>query len=269
MKKLISLLTLAGLLTFATATLAKNENTEEQAAPAQTETVAQDEPAVADETVPEATEEKPFHQQLKIKIIEGGPIFMGFLLVALILGLAIAFERIIYLNLATVNTKKLLTKIEDALKEGGVDAAMDVCRNTRGPVASIFYQGLSRYSEGIEMVEKSVVSYGSVQMGQMEKGLTWISLFIALLPMLGFMGTVIGMIGAFDAIEAAGDINPAVVAGGIKVALITTVGGLIGAMILQVFYNYILGKIDTLVNTMEDASISLVDILVDYNKNNK
>ena len=266
MKKLISLLTLAGLLTFATATFAQEGTSEEQTAPAQTETVAQDEPAVADETVPEATEEKPFHQQLKIKIIEGGPIFMGFLLVALILGLAIAFERIIYLNLATVNTKKLLTKIEDALKNGGVDAAMDVCRNTRGPVASIFYQGLSRYSEGIEMVEKSVVSYGSVQMGQMEKGLTWISLFIAPLPMLGFMGTVIGMIGAFDAIEAAGDINPAVVAGGIKVALITTVGGLIGAMILQVFYNYILGKIDTLVNTMEDASISLVDILVDYER---
>jgi biopolymer transport protein ExbB len=269
MKKLISLLTLAGLLTFATATFAEDGKTEEQEAPAQTEAVAQEEPMAADETVPVEPEEKPFHQQLKIKIIEGGPIFMGFLLVALILGLAIAFERIIYLNLATVNTKKLLTKIEDALKNGGVDAAMDVCRNTRGPVASIFYQGLSRYSEGIEMVEKSVVSYGSVQMGQMEKGLTWISLFIALLPMLGFMGTVIGMIGAFDAIEAAGDINPAVVAGGIKVALITTVGGLIGAMILQVFYNYILGKIDTLVNTMEDASISLVDILVDYNKNNK
>ncbi|MBQ5572282.1 MAG: MotA/TolQ/ExbB proton channel family protein, partial [Bacteroidales bacterium] len=137
MKKLISLLTLAGLLTFATATFAQDEKTEEQAAPAQTEAVAQDEPMAADEAVPEATEEKPFHQQLKIKIIEGGPIFMGFLLVALILGLAIAFERIIYLNLATVNTKKLLTKIEDALKEGGVDAAMGVCRNTRGPVASI------------------------------------------------------------------------------------------------------------------------------------
>ena len=143
---------------------------------------------------------------------------------------------------------------------------MHLCRNTRGQISSNFYQGFSRYPEGIDMVEKSVVSYGSVQMGQMEKGLTWISLFIALLPMLGFMGTVIGMIGAFDAIEAAGDINPAVVAGGIKVALITTVGGLIGAMILQVFYNYILGKIDSLVNTMEDASISLVDILVDYER---
>ena len=276
MKKLISLLTLAGLLTFATATFAQSEK-EDQAAPEQTEAVeaqAQQEQmqrsVAGDVKVPEEGEkedaEKPFHQQLKIKVIEGGPIFMGFLLVALIFGLAIAFERIIYLNLATVNTKKLLKKIEAALNEGGIDAAMEVCRNTRGPVASIFYQGLSRYSEGIEMVEKSVVSYGSVQMGQMEKGLTWVSLCIAILPMLGFMGTVIGMIGAFDAIEAAGDINPAVVAGGIKVALITTVGGLIGAMILQFFYNYILGKIDSLVNTMEDASISLVDILVDYNR---
>ncbi len=262
MKKLISLLTLAGLLTFATATFAQDETTDEQSQ-AQTEQVAE---AAADEVAPEATEEQPFHQALKIKIIEGGPIFMGFLLVALILGLAIAFERIIYLNLATVNTKKLLSKIETALNEGGVEAAMDICRNTRGPVASIFYQGLSRYSDGVDMVEKAVVSYGSVQMGKMENGLTWISLFIALLPMLGFMGTVIGMIGAFDAIEAAGDINPAVVAGGIKVALITTVGGLIGAMILQVFYNYILGKIDGMVNQMEDASISLIDILVDYKK---
>ncbi|MCF0206343.1 MAG: MotA/TolQ/ExbB proton channel family protein [Bacteroidales bacterium] len=270
MKKLISLLTMAGLLTFATATFAQDAKPE--AAEGQNTEVVQDAgqvaetPAVTDETAPEASAEKPFHQQLKIKIIEGGPIFMGFLLVALILGLAIVFERIIYLNLATVNTKKLLAKIENALNEGGVDAAMEVCRNTRGPVASIFYQGLSRYSEGIDIVEKSVVSYGSVQMGQLEKGLTWISLFIALLPMLGFMGTVIGMIGAFDAIEAAGDVNPALVAGGIKVALITTVGGLIGAMILQIFYNYILGKIDSLVNQMEDASISLVDILVDFSK---
>ncbi len=265
MKKLISLLTLAGLLTFATATFAQDEKTEENAAPAQTEEVV----AVGevDETAPAESEEVPFHKALKIKIIEGGPIFMGFILVALIIGLAVTFERIIYLNLATVNTKKLLTKIEDAMNNGGgIKAAMDVCRNTRGPVASIFYQGLSRYSEGIDMVEKSVVSYGSVQNGQLEKGLTWISLFIALLPMLGFMGTVIGMIDAFDAIEAAGDINPAVVAGGIKVALITTVGGLIGAMILQIFYNYILGKIDSLVNAMEDASISLIDILVDYSK---
>lgn len=189
---------------------------------------------------------------------------MGFVILTLILGLALCFERIIYLNFATTNTNKLLNKVEDALNEGGIEAAKEVCRNTRGPVASIFYQGLDRYEAGIDVVEKSVVSYGSVQMGQLENGLTWIALFIALAPMLGFMGTVIGMIGAFDAIEAAGDINPSLVAGGIKVALITTVSGLVVAMILQVFYNYIIGKIDSIVNSMEDASISLIDILVEF-----
>jgi biopolymer transport protein ExbB len=199
---------------------------------------------------------------LKTKFIEGGPGFMGIVLVTLILGLALAIERIIYLNLATTNTNKLLSEVEDALKSGGVDAAKEVCRNTRGPVAGIFYQGLDRADEGVEMVEKSVISYGSVEMGRLEKGVSWISLFIALAPMLGFMGTVIGMIGAFDAIEAAGDISPSLVAGGIKVALLTTVFGLIVAIILQIFYNLIIAKIDSLVNNMEDASISLIDILV-------
>ena len=206
----------------------------------------------------------PLHQQLKTKFIEGGPSFMGVILLLLILGLAIAIERIIYLNLATTNTTKLLRKVENALKDGGVDAAKEVCRNTRGPVASIFYQGLDRAGEGIEAVEKSVVSYGSVQ--QLESGLTWISLFIALAPMFGFMGTVLGMISAFDAIEIAGDIAPSLVAGGIKIALITTVFGLVVAAVLQVFYNYILSKIDSIVMRMEDASISLVDILVHHNK---
>ena len=162
------------------------------------------------------------------------------------------------------NTKKLLANVEKALAEGGVEAAKDVCRNTRGPVASIFYQGLLRMDQGIEVVEKTVVSYGSVQMSQMESGLSWISLFIAIAPSLGFLGTVIGMIQAFDAIQAAGDISPNVVAGGMKVALITTVGGLIVAVILQIFYNYILSKIDSLTIEMEDASISLVDTLVKY-----
>ncbi|MFC2324532.1 MAG: MotA/TolQ/ExbB proton channel family protein [Bacteroides sp.] len=208
----------------------------------------------------------PLHQQLKTKFIEGGPSFMGVILLLLILGLAIAIERIIYLNLATTNTTKLLRKVENALKDGGVDAAKEVCRNTRGPVASIFYQGLDRAGEGIEAVEKSVVSYGSVQMQQLESGLTWISLFIALAPMFGFMGTVLGMISAFDAIEIAGDIAPSLVAGGIKIALITTVFGLVVAAVLQVFYNYILSKIDSIVMRMEDASISLVDILVHHNK---
>ena len=202
-----------------------------------------------------------FHQILKEKFIEGGPEFMAVVLICLILGLAISIERIIYLNAATTNTKKLLTSIEDALNSGGVEAAKEVCRSTSGPVASIFYQGLERSDEGIDMVEKSVVAYGGVQMGLLEKGLSWISLFIALAPMLGFMGTVIGMIGAFDAIEAQNNISPAIVAGGIKVALLTTVFGLIVAIILQIFYNYIQSKIESIVNNMEDASISLVDLL--------
>jgi len=220
---------------------------------------------VTDETEGLAEDEVPMHQQVKKKFIEGGAAFMSFVLLALILGLAVAIERIIYLNLASTNTKKLLVNVENALDEGGVDAAKEVCRNTKGPVASIFYQGLDRADEGVEMVEKSVVSYGSVQMGLLEKGLTWLALFISLAPMLGFMGTVIGMIGAFDSIQAAGDISPALVAGGIKVALITTVSGLIVAIILQVFYNYIVSKVDSIVNQMEDASISLIDIFVKYN----
>jgi biopolymer transport protein ExbB len=236
--------------------------------------MASDSNAVAEEaskepaepaTEEEATEEEQtFHQVLKEKFIDGGPEFMGIVLIALILGLAICIERIIYLNMATPNSKKLLAEIENALQSGGVEAAKEVCRNTRGPVASIFYQGLERHSEGIEMVEKSIVSYGSVQMGLLERNVSWISLFIALAPMLGFMGTVIGMIDAFDAIQEAGDISPSLVAGGIKVALLTTVFGLIVAIILQIFYNYIIAKVDSIVNTMEDASISLVDMLVRF-----
>ena len=229
------------------------------------ETVAVEEDAVAEDVVAEVEVKETLHKKIKVKFIEGGPGFMGIVLLCLILGLAIAIERIIYLNLASTNTNKLLLSVEEALNQGGVEAAKEVCRNTRGPVASIFYQGLDRMEEGIEVVEKSVVSYGSVQMGLLEKGITWISLFIATAPMLGFMGTVIGMIGAFDSIEAAGDISPSLVAGGIKVALLTTVGGLIVAVILQVFYNYIISKIDSIVNDMEDASISLIDILVKYN----
>ena len=213
----------------------------------------------------EAEAGKSLHKQVKQKFIEGGAGFMGAVLLTLILGLALAIERIIYLNLASTNTEKLLADVEEALKSGGVDAAKEVCRDTRGPVASIFYQGLDRIDEGIEVVEKSVIAYGSVQMGLLEKGLTWISLMISIAPMLGFMGTVIGMIQAFDAIQAAGTISPALVAGGIKVALITTVSGLIVAIVLQIFYNYIVSKIDGIVSKMEDSSISLIDILVTYN----
>jgi biopolymer transport protein ExbB len=185
-------------------------------------------------------------------------------LLCLIIGLALVIERIVYLSLASTNNKKLIDRIDNALASGGIEAAKEVCRNTRGPVASIFYQGLDRADDGIDMVEKSVVSYGGVQMGLLEKGMSWISLFIALAPMLGFLGTVIGMIQAFDAIAVAGTISATIVAGGIKVALLTTVLGLIVAMILQVFYNYLLAKIDALVNDMEDASISLIDVLLKH-----
>ncbi|MBV7268758.1 MotA/TolQ/ExbB proton channel family protein [Winogradskyella luteola] len=214
----------------------------------------------------EPAEDLSFHQELKKRFIEGGPGFMGIVLLCLILGLAIAIERIIFLNLSTTNTKKLTQNVEDALNSGGIEAAKEVCRNTKGPVASIFYQGLDRADEDLDAAEKAVVAYGGVQMGQLEKNVSWISLFIALAPMLGFMGTVIGMIQAFDKIEAAGDMQPSLVAGGIKVALLTTVFGLIVAIILQIFYNYIIAKIDSIVNDMEDASITLMDLLVRHKK---
>ena len=226
-----------------------------------------DSAAAADEAATAVNEgEDSIHYVFKQKFIEGDVIWMSPVLLCLIFGLGVIIERVIYLNLATTNTTKLLNKVEDALKGGNLDAAKEICRNTRGPVASIFYQGLERSNEGVDIAEKAVTSYGSVQMGQLEKGLIWISLFIALAPMLGFLGTVVGMIQAFDAIEIAGDISPSLVAGGIKVALLTTVFGLIVAMILQVFYNYLISKVDSLVNTMEDASISLIDLLVKYGK---
>ena len=271
MKKLFFLLTLAGTLTFGASNLlfaqenAGSEATTEEAITK--ESAPQTAPAAGAEE--EVVAELTFHQVIKEKFIEGGAEFMGVVLICLVLGLALSIERIIYLNLATTNTGKLLNNIETALNSGGVDAAKEVCRNTKGPVASIFYQGLDRSHEGIDIVEKSVISYGSVQMGLLEKGLSWVSLFIALAPMLGFMGTVIGMVQAFDAIEAAGDISPSLVAGGIKVALLTTVFGLIVAMILQVFYNYIVAKIDSIVNSMENASISLVDLLVKHELSKK
>ena len=209
--------------------------------------------------------EQPLNQALKQKFIEGGPAFMSLIIICLIIGLALAIERILYLSFSKINTKKLVEKVEAALQEGGIEKAKEVCRNTRGPVASIFYQGLLRYDQGLDVVEKTIVSYGSVQQSQLESGLSWISLFIAIAPSLGFLGTVIGMIQAFDAIQAAGDISPIVVAGGMKVALITTVGGLIVAMILQIFYNYIIAKIDALSIDMEDSSIRFVDTMVKYN----
>tara|TARA_B100000401_G_scaffold272386_1_gene185712 strand:- start:2022 stop:2852 length:831 start_codon:yes stop_codon:yes gene_type:complete len=205
--------------------------------------------------------EPSFTQKVKKRFIEGGVFFMIWVLACLILGIATAIERIIYLSLSNVNTKKVLQQVEEALNTEGVEGAMEVCRNTRGPVGAIFYDGLVRSDEGIEQVEKAVIAGGSVQMGLMEKGVSWISLFIALAPMLGFLGTVLGMIGAFDSIAEAGGIEASAMAGDIKMALITTVAGLIVAIILQVFYNIVVAKIDNLVNQMEDASNAFVKIV--------
>ena len=231
---------------------------------------AQEAAAVAETAVVAETEiaGESMHHILMQKFLEGGWGWMLPILLCLVIGLAVAIERILYLALSTINSQKLVNTVEEALKQGGIEAATEVCRNTRGPIASIYYQGLDRYDQGLDAVEKAVVSYGSVQTGQMESGLPWIGLFIALSPMLGFMGTVVGMIDAFDAIQAAGDISPTLVAGGIKVALLTTMAGLISAVILQLFYNYIVAKIDTLVINMEDSSIILVDMLTEYSKKN-
>jgi biopolymer transport protein ExbB len=259
MKKLFAIIALVGVL--ASSSLYGQDPADTSAAA----TTPTDQPAeTATSEVPAEDEDQTFHEVLKDQFIAGGAEYMTPILICLIVGLAISIERIIMLNLATTNTRKLLGRIEDALSKGGVNAALDVTRNTRGPVASIFTQGLMRYHEGIDMVEKSIVSYGGVEMGKLERGLIWISLMISLGPMLGFFGTVVGMVIAFDTIEKAGDISPSIVAGGMKVALITTVGGLIVGMILQVLYNYLVSKIDGLVNSMEDASISLVDLLVKH-----
>ena len=236
----------------------------QDAAAPETEQVVEQE--IVETTVEAGLEGESLHHVLMQKFLEGGWEWMLPVLLCLVIGLAVAIERILYLSLSTINTKKLIANVEEALRTGGIEAAKEVARNTRGPIASIYYQGLDRYDQGLDAVEKSVVSYGSVQTGQMESGLSWIGLFIALSPMLGFMGTVVGMIAAFDAIQAAGDISPTLVAGGIKVALLTTLMGLIAAVILQLFYNYIVSKIDGLVNQMEDSSIILMDMLTAYNK---
>jgi len=213
----------------------------------------------------EVAVEGGMHQALKTKFIEGGADFMSLVAITLVLGLAFCLERIIYLNLADTNADKLLQGIEDSLDKGDIEGAKAIARDTRGPIASIAYQGLMRIDQGIDVVEKSIVSYGGVQSGLLEKNLSWVSLFIAMAPSLGFLGTVIGMIMAFDKIEQVGDISPTVVAGGMKVALITTVAGLIVALILQIFYNYLLSKLEGILNKMEDASITLVDMVIKYN----
>ena len=258
-------LAVAGVLTF-TANIASAQDQPEAdnaAATEQVETAAA-QPMTAEDLLKGTGEDVPMHQQIKTYFIQGGPGFMSMILLCLIIGLALAIERILYLSFSKTNTKKLLKNVESALAQGGVEKAKAVCRDTKGPVASIFYDGLNHYDEGLDVVEKRITSAGGVQMSLMEDGMTWISLFIALAPSLGFLGTVVGMIAAFDAIQAAGDISPNVVAGGMKVALITTVFGLIVAMIFQVFFNYILTKIESLTTDMEDSSISFIDVLTKY-----
>ena len=278
MKKLIALFTLAGMLTFGASNIAFAQNdkkadvkteqvTDTTAQAATVDSNVQAEPAADTTAQAEAAtgDEKSFHQVMKEKFIEGGAEWMAPILIVFILGLAFVVERIIYLNLSAPNSDKLLNSVENALKTGGVQAAKEICKNTRGPLASIFYQGLERSDEGLDIVEKSIVSYGGVLMARLEKNLSWIGLFIALGPMLGFLGTVVGMVQAFDAIEKAGDISPTVVAGGMKVALLTTVFGLIVAIVLQVFFSYLVTKVESIVNNMEDATISFMDILVKHN----
>ena len=226
------------------------------------------------DSIPELTEtfdefsftDGNFHQAIKTKFIEGSAFFMSFIALTLIVGLAFCLERIIYLNLSQINTRKFLSEIESHLDKKDLEGAKDIARNTRGPVASICYQALNRIQESIDVVEKSIISYGSVQAGLLEKNLSWITLFIAVAPSLGFLGTVIGMIQSFDNIQQLGDINPTIVAGGMKFALITTVGGLIVALILQFFYNYILTKIEGILNEMEDDSIRILDMVIKYKK---
>lgn len=268
MKKILSILTLFFAMTIgftAYAQDAAKDSTPVTEQPTQTPVA---ETPVTTEAAP-AEEPQSFHQVIKTKFIEGGWEFMSTVLICLIIGLAIAIERIIVLSLASSNVKKLLSGVEEALNNGGHEKAREFCASQRGPVASIFAQGLMSARGGVEMVEKSIVSYGSVEMSKLERGLVWISLFIALAPMLGFLGTVVGMIDAFDAIQAAGDISPSLVAGGIKVALLTTVGGLIVAMILQVLYNFCVSKIDSLVSDMEESSIAMVDLLIRHEYSSK
>ncbi len=276
MKKLIAFLMVAGLMTFGFSNLvvaqdeqAQTEQTEQTVAPEQTEVAPAAAETVQDITPAVQNDAKPttFRESIKKQFIDGGPAFMGIVLIILLIGMAISIERIIYLTLATANSKKLLAGIEAKMKNGDVEGAKNLCKNTRGPVASIFTQGLIRYQDGqsLDEVEKAIVSYGSVAGGKLESGLSWIGLCISLAPMFGFMGTVIGMIQAFDDIAAAGDMSPQIVASGMKVALLTTVFGLIAAIILQIFFNFIAAKIESIVNDMEDASISFMDILAKYN----
>lgn len=271
MKKVFAIIALMGVFTFGMTQSVFAQDEEEAVDSAAVEQVdsaaiAEEEAAPAEEEAeaPAEKEEVGMYKQLKTKFIEGSAGWMFPVALALIIGLAFCIERIIYLALADVKTNKMLEDVEKALDSDNVEKAKEVCRNTRGPIASICYQGLMRLKDGADSVEKAVVAYGAVQASNLEKGCSWITLFIAMAPSLGFLGTVVGMVQAFDDIQAAGDISPTVVAGGMKVALITTIFGIVVALVLQLFYNYILSKIESITAQMEDSTISLLDIVAKY-----
>ena len=272
MKKLFAIIALVGV--FMTQPVFAQDEAAVEPNEETTEAVAEEvDSAVVDSAVVDSalTEEEPtvvaeaeeigMYKSLKIKFIEGSAFWMFLPSLAFIIGLAFCIERIIYLALADVKTDKMFEDVDKALTSGDVEKAKTICRDTRGPIASICYQGLTRVKDGIDSVEKAVVAYGAVQASNLEKGCSWITLFIAMAPSLGFLGTVIGMVQAFDDIQAAGDISPTVVAGGMKVALLTTILGIIVALVLQVFYNYILAKIESITASMEDSTITLLDLV--------
>ena len=276
MKKLFAIVAMLGVFAFgATQTVMAQEDAVAVADSAAVVDSAAVDTAAVEEATDEATEaaeaaapiveEESFHKALKTKFIEGDAGFMSLVAIALVFGLAFCIERIIYLSLAEIDSKKLMADIEKLVNAGDIEGAKTLCRNTRGPIASICYQGLMRFNDGVEDVERSITAYGSVQASYLESGCSWITLFIAMAPSLGFLGTVIGMVMAFDDIQAAGDISPTIVAGGMKVALITTIFGIIVALILQIFYNYILSKIESITANMEEATISLLDMCMKYN----
>lgn len=209
-------------------------------------------------------ESQGFHKVLKTKFIEGDAAFMSLVALVLVIGLAFCIERIIYLSLSEINAKKFMADLSEKVESGDIEGAKSQCRDTRGPVASICYQGLLRIDESIENVERSVASYGSVQSANLEKGCSWITMFIVMAPSLGFLGTVIGIVMAFGDIQQAGDISATAVAAGMKVALITTIFGIIVALILQLFYTYVISKIDHIVSQMEESAITLLDAIAKY-----
>ena len=273
MRKIFAIVVLAGLLSLATTASAQETPSATQTETAVVDSMMNDSlmrdvmgDAAADmgqlPGPPMIDEEMGFHDQLKNKFVQGSPAFMSLVALALVLGLAFCIERIIYLTLSEINAKRLMKDVEARIEAGDVEGAKTLCRDTRGPVASICYQGLMHIDEDMDTIERNIISYGSVQSAKLEKGCSWITLFIAMAPSLGFLGTVIGMVMAFDQIQEAGDISPTIVASGMKVALITTIFGIIVALVLQVFYNYILSKIEHLTSQMEESAITLLDIIM-------